>query len=284
MPAAFAFRIAPAVTDHHAVRRAVIPAAGRGTRMHPFSLSVPKELAPLGSTPAIHFVLDETERAGIDEVIIVTAPGKELLRRHLELAQAKGSWPGLRLRFAVQDEPTGLADAIALTAPLLGSEPFAVLLPDNVSLAPNHRLDPLLDLWRPGQAVVGVLELDASASGLFGNSGRIDARPLAGGALAIDRLHDKRPGRFEIAHDEPAPVLRACGRYVFGGDVFDLLAASRTETIGELDEVPAVQRLARDGKLFGAMLPMPLFDVGHPSGILAASVHLARARVISQYD
>ena len=245
--------------------------------MQPFSWSVPKELAPLGSTPAIHFVLDEATGAGVEEAIIVTAPGKELLRRHLELAQHRGAWSGLRLRFVTQEEPTGLADAIALSAPLLDDQPFAVLLPDNLTLAADHRLAALFEAWQPGHAVVGVLELDARSSGLFGNSGRIDARPQRNGVLAIDRLHDKRPGRFEIADHASTPVLRACGRYVFGNDVFRLLEWSRRGTTGEVDEVPAVQRLAREGKLIGVVLPMPLFDVGHPSGLLAASAHLARA-------
>jgi UTP--glucose-1-phosphate uridylyltransferase len=262
-----------------AVRRAVIPAAGRGTRMLPFSLAIPKELAPLGSTPAIHFVLDEAAAAGIDEAIVVVSPGKALLREHLELAQAGGAWPTIRLRWAAQEEPTGLADAIAVCAPLLENEPFALLLPDNVPLAPDHRLATLLDVKRErGASVVGVIEIDARWSGLFGDSGRIDWRPLAPGVVAIDRLHDKRPGRF-VVEPSSAPLLRAVGRYVLGPDFFERLETSRRARRPggdrELDEVPAVQALALDRELVGALLPMPLFDVGHPSGLLAASAHLA---------
>jgi UTP--glucose-1-phosphate uridylyltransferase len=257
------------------VRRAVIPAAGRGTRLHPFTLAVPKELAPIGSKPAIHYVLDEAAAAGLDQAIVVTAPGKELLRRYLDLAQEQGAWPDLRLCYATQGEPTGLADALGICAPLLEAEPFAVLLPDNLPLAPDYRLDALLALRRdPGQSVVGVIEIDRRWSGLFGNSGRIDARTTAPGLLAIERLHDKLPGRLVLDHRE-APILRACGRDVFDNDVFALLADSRKASSGEVDEVPAVQRLAREGRLVGVMFPMPLFDVGHPGGLLAASAWLA---------
>jgi len=262
-----------------AVRRAVLPAAGRGTRMLPFSLAVPKELAPLGSKPAIDFVLDEAADAGLEEAIVVVAPGKELLQRHLDLSRAGGSWPGLRIRYAEQREPTGLADAILACTGLLGDEPFAVLLPDNLPLAPDYRLASLLELWREhGRHVVGVIEIDWRWSGRFGNSGRIDSRPLAPGVLAIERLHDRGPGRLEIAGAPDAQrstVLRACGRYVLGPAALDALAASRRDTRGELDEIPAVQRLAREGNLLGALLPMPLFDVGHPAGLLAASAWLA---------
>ncbi|HVR28109.1 MAG TPA: sugar phosphate nucleotidyltransferase [Thermoanaerobaculia bacterium] len=255
------------------VRRAILPAAGRGMRMRPFSLVVPKELAPVGSRPAIHFVLDEAAGAGIEEVIVVVAPDKPLLRHYLELAQAEGAWPGLRLCFTTQEEPTGLADAIAICAHLTGNDPFALLLPDNLPLAPEYRLDVLLELWAErGRHVVGVLEIDSAWSGLYGNSGRIDHRTIAPGVLAIDRLHDKEPGRLHIPAG--ARVVRACGRYVFGSEVFARIEASRAGA-GETSEVPAVQLLAREGALLGALLPSPLFDVGHPQGLLAASAFLA---------
>jgi UTP--glucose-1-phosphate uridylyltransferase len=265
------------------VRRAVIPAAGRGTRLRPFSLAIPKELVPLGRTPAIHLVLDEVARAGLAEAIVVVAPDKELLRRYLDLAQDHGAWPGLRLRYATQTEPTGLADAIVLCAPLLEGESFTVLLPDNLPLAPDYRLDPLLELWRErGRNVVGMIDLDHRWHGLFGNSGLIDGRPLERGVLAIDRLHDKVPGRLAIDHAITAPLRRACGRYVFGNDVLTLLAESRRESAGEVDEVPAVQRLAQRGDLLGVMVPMPLFDVGHPDGLLAANAYLAARAGLSR--
>jgi UTP--glucose-1-phosphate uridylyltransferase len=247
--------------------------------MLPFSLAVPKELAPLGSKPAIDFVLDEAASAGLEEAIVVVAPGKELLRRHLELAQAGGSWPSLRLRWVEQAEPTGLADAILLCSPLLGDQPFAVLLPDNLPLSPDYRLDALLEPWRQhGRHVVGVVEIDRRWSGLFGNSGRIDSRPLAAGVLAIDRLHDRAPGRLVIDGPSGETVSRACGRYVFGAVVLEALAASRRAVAGELDKIATVQRLAREGNLLGALLPMPLFDVGYPAGLLAASAYLAERR------
>jgi UTP--glucose-1-phosphate uridylyltransferase len=256
-----------------AVRRAVIPAAGRGTRMLPFTLAVPKELAPLGSRPAIHFVLDEAHLGGIEEAIVVTAPGKDLLRRYLELAQASGAWPELEVRYVTQEEPTGLADALLACTALLDDEAFAVLLPDNLPLATDYRLSTLLALWPEHErSVVGVLTLDRRWSGLFGNSGRIEHRAAAPGTVEIDRLHDKEPGRLEIA-DGP-PILRACGRYVFGPEALAALAESRRAGSAELDEVPAVQSLARAGRLLGALLPMPLFDVGHPAGLLAASAYL----------
>jgi UTP-glucose-1-phosphate uridylyltransferase len=158
-----------------------------------------------------------------------------------------------------------------------------VLLPDNLPLAPDYRLDPLLELWlNRGRNVVGVIEIDHRWSGLFGNSGRIDSRPLEERVLAIDRLHDKVPGRLAIDATITAPLLRACGRYVFGNDVLALLADSRNESAGEVDEVPAVQRLAQRGDLLGALVPMPLFDVGYPGGLLAANAYLAARAGLSR--
>jgi UTP-glucose-1-phosphate uridylyltransferase len=159
---------------------------------------------------------------------------------------------------------------------VLRDEPFALLLPDNLPLSPDYRLEAMLDLWaRRRRAVLGVLSLDSRSSGLYGNSGRIEHREIAAGVLAIDRLHDKGPGRLEIPPG--TRVLRACGRYVFGSEVFARLAEARGAAAdGDRSEVPAVQLLAREGALLGALLPGPLFDVGHPAGLLAASAHLAR--------
>ena len=261
------------------VRRAVIPAAGRGTRMHPFSLSVPKELAPLGSTPAIHFVLDEAERAGIDEAIVVTAPGKELLRRHLELAQAQGAWPGLRLRFAMQEEPTGLADAIALAGAAARVRALRGAPARQRLARPGSSTRTLLDLWRArqrgGRRPRARLRARAASSATRVASTRGRSRAARSRSIACT-TSDRAASRSRATN--PCRVLRACGRYVFGSDVFDAARRRREgNAIGELDEVPAVQRLARDGSLIGALLPMPLFDVGHPIGAARRERFISRA-------
>ena len=149
------------------VRKALIPAAGRGTRMRPVTWAVPKELLPVGTRPAIHRVVDEAAAAGLDRIGVVIGPGKELIRDYLETARRQGEFPGLAFEYLRQEEPKGLAEAISVSRSFTDGDPFALLLPDNVLLAPEYRLAVLTELFtRSGKDVVGVLELDGGESGL----------------------------------------------------------------------------------------------------------------------
>lgn len=256
------------------IRKAIVPAAGRGTRLQPFSLVVPKELAPLGGRPALDFVLTEAATAGIEEVAIVTRTGKELLERFVHVRQDAEAWPGLEVHFVSQPEPLGLGDAITRCRTFCGDEAFALLLPDNLPLAPDYRLDTLLaPAARTGMHVLAVLELDTRHSGLYGRSGLIDYQARDDGTLLLERLLPKQPGTLTIAPGET--VRRTCGRYACQPDLFDALDEVRSRTVGELDEVPAYQLLVDSGRVLGRPVPMPLFDVGHGAGLLAASAWLA---------
>lgn len=244
--------------------------------MEPFSLAVPKELAPVGSTPALHRVIDEAVAAGLGQIAVVTAPGKELLERYVSLVQKRGGWAGAEFAFLPQPEPLGLGDAISQARGFAAGESFALLLPDNLPLAADYRLaDLLVTHQRHDRHVVGVLRLDDSWSGLYGNCGRVESREIEPGIVAIDRIADKRPGRLRIAAGEE--ILRTCGRYICKADVFRRLEALRPTVDGELDEVPVYQQLAREDGVVGHVMPLPLFDVGHAEGLLAASAWLAGA-------
>lgn len=257
------------------LRTALIPAAGRGTRMRPVTRVVPKELLPVGSKPAIHRVVEEAAAAGLDRIGVVIGPGKELVREYLELARRRGDLPDLSFAFPIQEQPRGLADAIRVSREFLGGDPFALLLPDNVLLSPEHRLERMTELFeRSGRDVVGVLELDSSDSGRYGNSGLFEGSSPEPGVFEIGRLHDKGRGRLVISRGET--VRRTCGRYVCRPHVLRLIDELWAAAEGELDEVPVYQRIASEGGLLGRLLPSPLFDVGHPSGFLAANAWLHR--------
>jgi UTP--glucose-1-phosphate uridylyltransferase len=256
-----------------ALRKALIPAAGRGTRMRPVTWAVPKELLPVGTRPAIHRVVEEAAGAGLDRVGVVIGPGKELIREYLETARRNGEFAGLDFEYLHQEEPNGLAEAVSLARGFTDGEPFALLLPDNVLLAPDYRLTSLVDLFtRSGKDVVGVLELDSGESGRYGNSGLFEGSSTDPGVFEIRRLRDKRPGRLVIPPGET--VLRTCGRYVCRPHVMGWIDELRPGIEGEFDEVPVYQKIAAAGGLLGRVLPPPLFDVGHRSGFLAANAYL----------
>lgn len=255
------------------VRKAVIPAAGRGTRMRPVTWAVPKELLPVGAKPSIHRVVEEAAAAGLDRIGVVIGPDKGLIRDYLDSAGRRGELPDVCFDYLIQEEPRGLADAISVAAPFVGGEPFALLLPDNVLLAAEHRLAALVELSEEnGKDVVGVLELDDGDSGRYGNSGLFEGAATAPGVFAIHRLRDKLPGRLQIPPGQK--VLRTCGRYVCRPHLLPRIEALRPSISGEFDEVPVYQQIAHEGGLLGCLLPPPLFDVGHPAGFLAANAYL----------
>ena len=244
--------------------------------MEPFSTVVPKELAPIGSTPALHLVLDEAVAAGIEEVAVVTNVTKGLLADYLETARESGHWPDLAVTWVEQPSPEGLGDAIQRCRGFCHDEPFALLLPDNLPAAPNYRLLDLIAAARgTGLHALGVLELDHAWSGLYGNCGLIRYRERADGNLDIFEILDKQPGRLRITEGEL--VRRTCGRYVCQPDLFDEIERIRPSIVGDFDEVPVYQSLARQGRVVGVPIPMPLFDIGHAEGMLAASAFFHQA-------
>ena len=241
--------------------------------MKPFSRSVPKELVPLGSVPALHLVVREAVEAGLTEIALVLRPGKEILLESLEELR-KGWSTGFELLPILQERPTGLADALSLCREFVAGESFALLLPDNVLPAREHELSRMITLHqREGLPVSGVLELSPEHSGLYGNSGRFRGEEIEEGIWQIDRLEPKGRGRLEIPPG--GTVRRTCGRSVLTPDLFDRIERVRPTVHGECSEVPVFRELAREGRLLGLRLESPLFDVGHPRGVAAAGAWLA---------
>ena len=249
--------------------KAIIPAAGHGTRMLPVTRAVPKELLPVGSKPAIHWAVEEAAAAGLREIAVVVSAAKPLIRSYLE-SGGLASELGVSFEFVLQKEQLGLADALWCCRHVVGGDPFGLLLPDNVVASGSEGFCAMVDLYRrDGRDVLGVLELDSSHSLQYGHSGLIDFERREDGMLEITRLADKQPGRLEI---EPGQtVVRTCGRYVCTPDLLAGIRRLRDSAEGELDEVPVYQEIIRRRGALGIVLPPPLFDVGYPRGFTAAN-------------
>ena len=255
------------------VHKALIPCAGHGTRMRPFSDLVPKELVPLGSVPALRFIIDEARLAGIEQIGIVQRPGKHLIERFVDQLLAQPAYAELHFEWIEQPEPLGLAEAIAAASDFLGRDSYALLLPDNWLASADYRLADLLSAHaETGLDVLGALRLEHRHDGLYGNSGRIEYEARDDDTVLIRRLADKGPGRLEIGPGET--LLRTCGRYVCSPLLLETIDRVRPEIRGEFSEVPAYQRIIDERGAIGYVLPPPVFDLGHPSGYLAASAYL----------
>ncbi len=256
------------------VTKAVIPAAGRGTRMAPFSRIVPKELVPLGVRPALLWVLEEARAAGIEEIGLIVGPGKHLLREFVEVMADEQPVADLRFDFIVQEDPRGLAEAMSICRDFADGQAFALLLPDNILMEDRPSLGRMVDLAQElGKDVVGIMEVDPSRSGHFSDCGRIEYREIRAGVYDIEKLEGKVAGPLIVPQGES--ILRTCGRYICQPHVFDYIDLLRSEVQGEYSEVPVYQRIIRDHGAIGSFIPGPLFDVGNPRGYLAASAHLA---------
>jgi len=233
------------------VRKAVIPAAGLGTRILPATKAIPKELLALVDRPMIQYVVEEAAGAGIEDVVIVTSPGKQALVDHFspapELEQAlerKGKQTLLdavhattdiaRVTFVTQDEPLGLGHAVLCARDAVGAEPFAVLLPDELFFGPQL-VRALIDHHdRLNASVIAVMEMQSEE---ISNYGVVDPEPLDSNVVLIKRFVEKPP-----AAQAPSN-LGSVGRYVLTPDVFAALQTIKPGSGGEIQLTDGIDAL-----------------------------------------
>ncbi len=253
---------------------AIIPTAGKGTRLRPATDVIPKVLLPVGLRPMLDWALDEAFGSGVAAVIVVVSPEQEEVRRHLQRRADDLSWPReVALHLVEQPQPRGLGDALIRCRSLTGGDSFGVVVPDNwfdtdvpalAQVAVTHR--------NTGLDSLGLVRVGPQQAALLGNVGRVDLEHLQDHDYRITKLGDKRAGAFEIDGDEP--VLRGCARYVLGPTFYDALEETGPPPEGEWDDVPAFQHLAAHGGLAGRRLAGVHFDVGQPAGYLGAMSYL----------
>jgi UTP--glucose-1-phosphate uridylyltransferase len=269
------------------VTKAVIPAAGLGTRFLPATKSVPKEMLPIVDTPSIQLVIEEAARVGIRDIVVVTGRGKGAIEDHFDRAvelevalQAKGKEDELRrvrepaalaeVHFVRQHEPLGLGHAVAAAERHVGHEPFVVLLPDDLIHPRVTLLADMLEAYRrTGGSVVAALEVADDEISAYGciEPGAVD------GTLA----------RVLSVIEKPAPEdapsrLAVIGRYLFTQDIFDALRRIEPGVGGELQLTDAINLLAGEREVFAHRFEQGRFDTGTPLDYLKTVVELGTER------
>jgi UTP--glucose-1-phosphate uridylyltransferase len=263
------------------VKKAVILAAGMGTRMLPSSKVIPKELLPVVDTPAIQVVVEEAVASGIEEIILVISPGKatvvdhfepnDELERHLEargkhdlLEQIRRSNKPARITIAEQRQPLGLGHAVLQARDAVGDEPFAVMLPDDIFDSPRPCLRQCLEVAEERDApVVALLRVARSELSKYGI---VDAK--ASGERTYE-LH----GMVEKPAPEEAPSEFAImGRYVLTPDIFELLAAAQPGSGGEIQLTDALMKLTKRRRIFGYEFEGVRYDLGDRVGFISAQI------------
>lgn len=270
------------------IRKAVFPVAGLGTRFLPATKSVPKEMLPLVDRPLIQYAVDEAREAGIEEFIFVTAAGKNpledyfdsaaVLERRLHDSGKTGALEALQrsrlpeghLAFLRQSAPRGLGHAVGLARQLVGDEPFAVLLPDDVIKAPRGALCQMVEAHAmTGGHIVATMEVSPEQVSAYGV---IDPMQTSGRTLRARRLVEKP--RVDQAPSNDAII----GRYVLEPSIFTRLAALGPGAGGELQLTDAINADIQTTLVSGFRFEGERFDCGSVQGFVQATVAFALER------
>ncbi|MDH3606267.1 MAG: sugar phosphate nucleotidyltransferase [Acidimicrobiia bacterium] len=250
---------------------AVIPAAGRGTRMRPATRALPKAMLPIVDRPAVQWVVEEAARAGATDVFIIVDPGVgELIERHFN-SQEEGPLPGLEhvaVRAIVQDVPRGLGDAVRTAAEAVGGRPFYTLLVDNL-VYPGGDVLPGMAAASHGDSVVCLRELGTEYLARYGF--------IVPGEWRSEQVVEVL-GAIEKPGVEAAPSkLGLIGRYLFTSAVFEALNDVEPGVGGEIQLTDAINAVGEAASCLGYVAANDLLDSGTPSGYLEASTILGAA-------
>jgi UTP--glucose-1-phosphate uridylyltransferase len=273
------------------VRKAVFPAAGWGTRFLPATKAQPKEMLPLVDKPVIQYAVEEAVGAGIEQVIIVTSSQKRAIEDHFDhsyeleaLLEAKGDIEMLRrvrqigdmaqISYVRQKEQLGLGHAVLMAKEVVGHEPFAVILSDDVVIAEEPCIAQLIEVYRERHAsVVAVMEVGREETSRYGV---IDVDPA--GRADNPRVHKVR-GLVEKPPPEEAPsTLAIIGRYVLTPKIFEKLEQTPRGAGGEIQLTDAIQALMNEQDVYAYQFEGTRYDAGTTMGWLKASVELALER------
>lgn len=266
------------------VRKAVIPAAGLGTRFLPATKAQPKEMLPLLDKPAIQYVVEEAVRAGLTDILIVTGRGKRSIEDHFDRSfelehflEAKGKFDELKqvreisdmatIHYIRQKDPLGLGHAVAAAQEHVGEEPFAVLLGDDIMAESNPLLVEMLKVHeRYGRSVLAAMEVSRDEISMYGS-----IQP----EFVEDRLA-RVIGVVEKPSPHEAPSnLAAIGRYVLTPEIFDCIRATQPGVGGEVQLTDAINLLAQEQAVYAWVFEGGRFDVGNKLDYLKATIELA---------
>jgi UTP--glucose-1-phosphate uridylyltransferase len=269
------------------VRKAVIPAAGLGTRFLPATKSQPKEMLPVVDKPAIQYVVEEAARAGLTDILIITGRGKRAIEDHFDrnfelehYLEEQGKTDLLKevqvtseladIHYIRQRDPLGLGHAVSVARQHVGDEPFAVLLGDDIMVDESVLLRSMLDVHeRFGRSVLALKEVQPEEISRYGC---VAPEPVERGLVQVRNIVEK-PKR------EDAPSnLAVMGRYVFTPEIFEALDRIEPGAGGELQLTDAIALLLETQTVYGRTFTEGRFDIGQKIDFLRANMEIALDR------
>jgi UTP--glucose-1-phosphate uridylyltransferase len=271
------------------VRKAVFPAAGLGTRFLPATKAQPKEMLPLVDKPIIQYGVEEALASGCDQILIVTGRGKSAIEDHFDVSyelekmlEEKGKTELLAIvreisdmihvAYVRQKEALGLGHAVLTARELVGDEPFAVLLADDVIDAPTPCIRQMIDVYNEtGCSVIATQVVEGPGISAYGV---IDAKPVAGS----DRLFEIRDLVEKPELKDAPSKLAIIGRYILTPAIFEALEITTKGSGGELQLTDGMRNLLKKEKIYGLIFEGRRHDTGDKLGFLKATVEFALKR------
>ena len=266
------------------VKKAVIPAAGWGTRFLPATKSQPKEMLPLVDKPVIQYIIEEAVESGIEQIILVTALGKQNIENHFdrsfELEQVLLKKKNRRLlqevqriseiahfSYVRQKEQLGLGHAVSMAKNLVGNEPFALFLPDDLIASDVPAMKQMLQVYESyGCSVIAV---EPVPSRKVSSYGIIEPKQVTERVYEVLDLIEKPKPK-----DAPSK-LGIVGRYILTPQIFSLFDEVPTGAVGEIQLTDALRLLLKKEKIYAYQFEGKRYDTGEPLGLLKASVEYA---------
>ncbi|TAN45938.1 MAG: UTP--glucose-1-phosphate uridylyltransferase GalU [Nitrospirae bacterium] len=264
------------------IKKAVLPAAGLGTRFLPATKASPKEMLPIVDKPLIQYAVEEAMSCGMEEFVMITGKNKRAIEDHFDVAyrlEEKLRSSGkeslleeinklnhIHIAFIRQKSPLGLGHAILCAKPFMGDEPFAVILSDDIIDPDYHLLKEMIEIYEQFDApVVALEEVPRSEVDRYGI---IDGK-LEGGVYKINDLIEKP------SPDKAPSNLAIIGRYILTPDIFGYLENQKPGAGGEIQLTDAMKDLVKERPIYGLLMKGKRYDAGDKLGYLKATVDFA---------
>ncbi|MEG0963325.1 MAG: UTP--glucose-1-phosphate uridylyltransferase GalU [Lachnospiraceae bacterium] len=266
------------------VRKAIIPAAGLGTRFLPATKAQPKEMLPIVDKPTIQYIIEEAVLAGIQDIIIVTGRNKRSIEDHFDrsieleleleksqkteiLEMVKGISEMANIHYIRQKEPRGLGHAILAARHFIGEEPFAVLLGDDVVISKQPCLGQMLDVFHEYQtSILGVQTVPHEVVNKYG---------IIAGKQVDERVYKVRDMVEKPSLEEAPSNVAVLGRYIITPEIFSFLETQDAGKGGEIQLTDALKRLAKEQAMYAYDFKGHRYDVGSKVGFIQANLEFA---------
>ncbi|HDA1288173.1 UTP--glucose-1-phosphate uridylyltransferase GalU [Staphylococcus aureus] len=266
------------------IKKAIIPAAGLGTRFLPATKAMPKEMLPILDKPTIQYIVEEAARAGIEDIIIVTGRHKRAIEDHFDsqkelemvlkekgkselLEKVQYSTELANIFYVRQKEQKGLGHAISSARQFIGNEPFAVLLGDDIVESEVPAVKQLIDVYEEtGHSVIGVQEVPEADTHRYGI---IDPLTKNGRQYEVEKFVEKP------AQGTAPSNLAIMGRYVLTPEIFDYLKTQKEGAGNEIQLTDAIERMNNDNQVYAYDFEGERYDVGEKLGFVKTTIEYA---------